>query len=123
MDTCNKIAKLAEASGYDLAVIGIPKTIDNDLALTDHCPGYGSAARFIANNTRDLLGWKSELCQCMLPLWRLWGAMQGGLPRPEVFRTMMENLAHSLFIYRNMLLMRMLSSRMWTICCINNEKF
>ena len=54
MDTCNKIAKLAEASGYDLAVIGIPKTIDNDLALTDHCPGYGSAARFIANNTRDL---------------------------------------------------------------------
>ena len=36
---------------------------------------------------------------------------------------MMENLAHSLFIYRNMLLMRMLSSRMWTICCINNEKF
>ena len=54
MDTCNKIAKLAQASGYDLSVIGIPKTIDNDLALTDHCPGYGSAARFIANNTRDL---------------------------------------------------------------------
>lgn len=54
MDTCNKIAKLAENTGYDLRVIGIPKTIDNDLDLTDHCPGYGSAARFIANNTRDL---------------------------------------------------------------------
>lgn len=54
MDTCNKVNKMAQESGYDLMTIGIPKTIDNDLDLTDHCPGYGSAARFIANNTRDL---------------------------------------------------------------------
>lgn len=54
MDTCYKIQQLSEKSGYELTSIGIPKTIDNDLALTDHCPGYGSAARFIANNTRDL---------------------------------------------------------------------
>ena len=54
MDTCNKVNRMAIDSGYDLVTIGIPKTIDNDLDLTDHCPGYGSAARFIANNTRDL---------------------------------------------------------------------
>ena len=54
MDTCNKIEQMAKQSGYELSAIGIPKTIDNDLDLTDHCPGYGSAARFIANNTRDL---------------------------------------------------------------------
>lgn len=54
MDTCNKVEQLAKKSGYDLTVIGIPKTIDNDLVMTDHCPGYGSAARFVANNTRDL---------------------------------------------------------------------
>lgn len=54
MDTCYKIEQLSQKSGYELVSIGIPKTIDNDLDLTDHCPGYGSAARFIANNTRDL---------------------------------------------------------------------
>ena len=38
MDTCNKVYQLAVQSGYELRVIGIPKTIDNDLAVTDHCP-------------------------------------------------------------------------------------
>lgn len=54
MDTCEKISRIAKQAGYDLVVGGIPKTIDNDLEFTDHCPGYGSAARFIAANTRDL---------------------------------------------------------------------
>ena len=48
MDTCYKLSALAERSGMELTVIGIPKTIDNDLAETDHSPGYGSAARFAA---------------------------------------------------------------------------
>lgn len=43
MDTCNKIYSITD----DVNVIGIPKTIDNDLAMTDHCPGFGSAARYI----------------------------------------------------------------------------
>lgn len=46
MDTCGKIYKLAAAEG--IQVIGIPKTIDNDIAVTDHCPGFGSAARYLA---------------------------------------------------------------------------
>ena len=48
----HKTANLLAQNGVN--VVSLPKTIDNDLALTDHCPGYGSAARFIANNTRDL---------------------------------------------------------------------
>ncbi|MDD5659706.1 MAG: 6-phosphofructokinase [Actinomycetota bacterium] len=54
MDTCNKISKFVLDSGYDLAVIGIPKTIDNDLVNTDHCPGYGSAARYVAISMMEL---------------------------------------------------------------------
>jgi 6-phosphofructokinase len=47
-DTAAKIDALAKERGYELRVIGVPKTIDNDLPLTDHCPGYGSVAKHIA---------------------------------------------------------------------------
>ncbi len=46
--TGHALQTAADAMGYDLAVVNAPKTIDNDLALTDHSPGYGSAARFVA---------------------------------------------------------------------------
>ena len=49
MDTCNKVSKIAG----DISVIGVPKTIDNDLAVTDHCPGFGSAARYAAITTLE----------------------------------------------------------------------
>jgi 6-phosphofructokinase 1 len=52
-DTSHRIAQAAVASDYDLRVIAVPKTIDNDLPLTDHCPGYGSAARYIAISTLE----------------------------------------------------------------------
>jgi 6-phosphofructokinase 1 len=52
-DTVHRIARAASQFNYDLQAICIPKTIDNDLPLTDHCPGYGSAARFIALATID----------------------------------------------------------------------
>lgn len=54
MDTCNKVSELALAEGMDLKVIGIPKTMDNDLAVTDHCPGFGSAARYAAQSACEL---------------------------------------------------------------------
>jgi 6-phosphofructokinase len=53
MDTAHKVAELATQKDYDLHVIGVPKTIDNDLMVTDHCPGYGSVARFSAISVRD----------------------------------------------------------------------
>lgn len=54
MDTCNKISKFLLKNGYACRVIGIPKTIDNDLYGTDHCPGYGSAAKYIATTCMEL---------------------------------------------------------------------
>lgn len=47
-DSCNTVSKEASNAGYEMHVIHVPKTIDNDLKVTDHCPGYGSAAKFVA---------------------------------------------------------------------------
>lgn len=52
-DTALRLHESAVGRGYDLRVVSVPKTIDNDLPGTDHCPGYGSAARFIAQTTQD----------------------------------------------------------------------
>lgn len=48
MDTVMKLNKYAESIGSEVRIIGIPKTIDNDLCITDHAPGYGSAAKYVA---------------------------------------------------------------------------
>ena len=53
-DTADKISKLAQERGYDLRVIGIPKTIDNDLVTTDHTPGYGSVIKYIATTVKEI---------------------------------------------------------------------
>ncbi len=53
-DTADKISKLADERGYDIRVIGIPKTIDNDLVATDHCPGYGSVIKYVASTVREM---------------------------------------------------------------------
>lgn len=54
MDTCNKVSKYMQKSGYEMRIIGVPKTIDNDLWATDHCPGFGSAAKYIATATMEV---------------------------------------------------------------------
>ena len=54
MDTCNKISKYMKKVGYDCRVMGVPKTIDNDLFGTDHCPGYASAAKYIATSVMEV---------------------------------------------------------------------
>ena len=59
MDTAHRIHLAAQEEGYALRVLGVPKTVDNDLAHTDHCPGYGSAARFVALAVRDS-GWDTR---------------------------------------------------------------
>jgi 6-phosphofructokinase 1 len=53
-DTADKISKLAQQQGWEMRVIGIPKTIDNDLPQTDHCPGYGSVIKHVASTVRQL---------------------------------------------------------------------
>lgn len=54
MDTCNKLNVYFQKVSFKCKVIGIPKTIDNDLVLTDHCPGYGSAAKYVATTLMEI---------------------------------------------------------------------
>ena len=54
MDTCNKISRYMQSVGYECRVMGVPKTIDNDLYGTDHCPGFASAAKYIATSCMEI---------------------------------------------------------------------
>ena len=54
MDTCNKVNRYMQKVGYECRVIGVPKTIDNDLFGTDHCPGFASAAKYIATSFMEV---------------------------------------------------------------------
>ena len=54
MDTCNKISRYMESVGYECRVMGVPKTIDNDLFGPDHCPGFASAAKYIATSCMEI---------------------------------------------------------------------
>lgn len=55
MDTCNKISKYLSKVNYECKVIGIPKTIDNDLVITDHTPGFGSALKYVVTSSLELI--------------------------------------------------------------------
>ena len=52
-DTALKVSQLAASSGYEMTCVGVPKTVDNDLAVTDCCPGFGSAAKYTAVSVRE----------------------------------------------------------------------
>ncbi len=55
MDTVAKLSKFMASRSYDMRILGIPKTIDNDLVATDHTPGFGTAAKFIATTTQEII--------------------------------------------------------------------
>lgn len=52
-DTCLKVSQISESLGYPIQAIHVPKTVDNDLPLTDTCPGFGSVAKYVAVSTRE----------------------------------------------------------------------
>jgi len=52
-DTCLKVSQMAEKLGYPLQAIHVPKTVDNDLPITDNCPGFGSVAKYVATSMRE----------------------------------------------------------------------
>lgn len=54
MHGAEAVSRYCRESGYEVQVIGVPKTVDNDIAITDRCPGYASAARYVAQSARDL---------------------------------------------------------------------
>jgi len=62
-DTANKVSQLSRRLGYDMQCIGIPKTVDNDLALTDTCPGFGSVAKYVAVSTREAALDVASMCE------------------------------------------------------------
>jgi 6-phosphofructokinase len=62
-DTCLKVSQLGETLGYPLQAIHVPKTIDNDLPLTDNCPGFGSVAKYVAISTREAAMDVESMCE------------------------------------------------------------
>ena len=86
-DTAHKVSQLSQAMGYPLTCIGIPKTIDNDLPLTDCCPGFGSVAKYVAVSTREAGLDVASMCETSTKVFVLevmgrhagWIAAAGGL--------------------------------------------
>ncbi|NQX88805.1 MAG: 6-phosphofructokinase [Halioglobus sp.] len=62
-DTCLKVSQLSKTLGYPLQAIHVPKTIDNDLPLTDNCPGFGSVAKYVAISTREAAMDVASMCE------------------------------------------------------------
>jgi 6-phosphofructokinase 1 len=86
-DTCLKVSQLSESLGYPIQAIHVPKTIDNDLPLTDNCPGFGSVAKYIAISTREAALDVASMCETSTKVFILevmgrhagWIAAAGGL--------------------------------------------
>ena len=79
MDTCNKISKYFKKAGFDCNVMGVPKTIDNDLNVTDHSPGYGSAAKYVATTMMELFHDATVYDQKMITVVEIMGRNAGWL--------------------------------------------
>lgn len=79
MDTVSKLSRYAAMKKSDICFIGIPKTIDNDLILTDHTPGYGSAAKYVANTVREIVLDSSVYQQRSVTIIELMGRHAGWL--------------------------------------------
>ena len=86
-DTCLKISQLSETMGYPIQAIHVPKTVDNDLPITDNCPGFGSVAKYIAVSTREASFDVASMCKTSTKVFILevmgrhagWIAAAGGL--------------------------------------------
>src|SRR5689334_21779619 len=61
-DTCLKVSQIAESLGYPLTAVHVPKTVDNDLAVTDNCPGFGSVAKYVATSMREAAFDVASMC-------------------------------------------------------------
>ena len=86
-DTCYKISQLSESMGYPVQAIHVPKTVDNDLPITDCCPGFGSVAKYIAISTREASFDVASMCKTSTKVFVLevmgrhagWIAAAGGM--------------------------------------------
>jgi 6-phosphofructokinase 1 len=86
-DTCLKVSQLSESMGYPIQAIHVPKTVDNDLPVTDNCPGFGSVAKYIAVSTMEASFDVASMCATSTKIFVLevmgrhagWIAAAGGL--------------------------------------------
>jgi 6-phosphofructokinase len=86
-DTCYKISQLSESMGYPIQAIHVPKTVDNDLPVTDNCPGFGSVAKYIAISTLEASFDVRSMCKTSTKIFVIevmgrhagWIAAAGGL--------------------------------------------
>ncbi len=90
-DTCHKISQLSKKMGFPIQAIHVPKTVDNDLPITDNCPGFGSVAKYIAISTREASFDVASMCATSTKVFVLevmgrhagWIAAAGGLASDE----------------------------------------
>ena len=90
-DTCLKVSQLSKATGYPIQAIHIPKTVDNDLPITDNCQGFGSVAKYIAVSTREASFDVASMCATSTKVFVLevmgrhagWIAAAGGMASSE----------------------------------------
>ena len=90
-DTCLKVSQLSKATGYPIQAIHVPKTVDNDLPITDNCPGFGSVAKYIAISTREASFDVASMCATSTKVFVLevmgrhagWIAAAGGMAASE----------------------------------------
>ena len=79
MDTVDKLSRYADAHNIDVIIVGAPKTIDNDLAATDHTPGYGSAARYVASSVKEIARDSSVYAEKSITIVEIMGRNAGWL--------------------------------------------
>jgi 6-phosphofructokinase len=90
-DTANKVAQMSQEVGYPMTCIGVPKTVDNDLPITDCCPGFGSVAKYVAVSTREAGLDVASMCETSTKVFILevmgrhagWIAAAAGLAKEE----------------------------------------
>ena len=91
-DTCLKVSQIAEKMGYPLQAIHVPKTVDNDLPITDCCPGFGSVAKYVAVSTLEAGADVASMAETSTKVFILevmgrhagWIAAAGGLANPDI---------------------------------------
>lgn len=98
MDTCNKISKFLQSVNYECKVIGIPKTIDNDLMYTDHTPGFGSALKYVVTSELELIDDINSYEKGRVTIIEVMGRNAGWLTASSVYAQNKTGMPHLIYV-------------------------
>jgi len=98
MDTCNKISKFLSSVNYECKVIGIPKTIDNDLMYTDHTPGFGSALKYVVTSSLELIDDINSYEKGRVTIIEVMGRNAGWLTASTVYAQNKTGMPHLIYV-------------------------